>query len=405
MAALRKEIPSDIQFPSLYEHSGYLKPERWGTFTILSRGGSAGKVTSRTEKLHDLPMVLEEVTRDRSHDYWITQASFKGFNRRKVSLASIGTLFVDLDYYKISGFCHLSTSHMVSSVLRECEKMAIPEPSVIVDSGRGLQIKWFHEQLPKAALAKWDAMQRQLVTRFEHMGGDHHARDVSRVLRVVNSVHQETNNFVRLVYINNRFEVDEPVNYKFSELASAILPERLPSNDQIIDLGINAKPKKASVSKISAFNKTLTYDSLNWNRLCDLQNLINLRGGDVGDGLREPMAFYLCNFYGLRYYKDLATRPLDDWNELRSLCHEAAPHWTGSKIRSKTGNMYELIRRMGRGETVEFNGKDYPPLYTPRNDTLVDVFQITPEEMTKMATIMSSGEKSRRNTLRMEKTR
>jgi hypothetical protein len=51
---------------------------------------------------------------------------------------------------------------------------------------------------------------------------------------------------------------------------------------------------------------------------------------------------------------------------------------------------------------VEYQGRTYPPLYTPRNQTLIELFRITPEEERRMKTIISSAEKVRR---RREKRR
>ena len=401
MAAIARQL--DFSFPAEFEVAGYLDDSRWGSFSVLIRHKGSKKAYQRSYKLCDLPEVLAMIKGDRTCDYWISQAVFRKFNRLKGNLASIGTAFVDLDYYTAKGFCGFGSDLMLDQVLRFCGNTGIPEPSVVIDSGRGLQVKWFHEPLPKVALPRWEALQRNLVNKFEHMGGDHHSRDVSRVLRIVNTVNQKNMRLCELIYVNNHFDIDEPVKYRFNELCQAVLPEKLPANDEIIK-----KVKPGTTGKVTSLSKWQTgfsRNSLNWTRMCDLQNLINIRGGDVGEGLREPMAFYLCNFFALRYYKDLATRPLDNWNEFRNLCLQAAPHWDNEKIKDKTSNLYELTRRMYRGETVEFNGKEYPPLYTPTNARLIEDFKITDDKLLKMKTIISKDEKRRRNTARKQEIR
>ena len=408
MAALAKQL--DFTFPAEFEVSSYLKSDRWGSFSLLSKKKGSKRAFQESFKLPELPEVLKMVTKQAKHrteyDRWITQASFRAFNRRKTQVASIGTCFVDLDYYNVPAYWSLQPYDMIEHILRHCESLGIPEPSAMIDSGRGIQIKWYHDQLPKKALARWDAVQRHLVNHFEHLGGDHNAKDVSRVLRVVNTVNQKSGITAEMIYVNNRFDIDEPVKYSFNELAAAVIPQKLPTDEQMLDLSDpDRKKKKASVSKINAFRLGFSVNSLNWTRLCDLQKLIRLRGGDVGEGMREPMAFYLCNFYALRYYKELGTRPLDDWNEFRGLCLEAAPHWCAQKIRDKTSNIYNLTRSMARGETVEFNGVEYPPLYTPKNVTLIELFQITDDELRQMATILSPDEKRRRDAKRKELNR
>lgn len=400
MAAIARQL--DFSFPAEFEVAGYLDDSRWGSFSVLIRNRGSKRAYQRSYKLNELPEVLAMIKGDRTCDYWISQAVFRKFNRLKGNLASIGTAFVDLDYYTTKGFIHLGPEWMLNEVLRYCDEINIPQPSVVIDSGRGLQIKWFHEPLPKVALPRWEALQRNLVNKFEHMGGDHHARDVSRVLRVVESYNQKNMRQCELIYVNNRFDVDEPVKHKFNDLCKAVIPERLPANDEIKKVRPEGKGK---VTNLTQWQTGFSRNTLNWTRMCDLQNLIDLRGGDVGDGMREPMAFYLCNFFALRYYKDIGSRPLDNWNELRSLALQAAPHWDNDRIKDKTSNLYELTRRMYRGETVEYNGKEYPPLYTPTNQTLIDLFSITDDELLKMKTIISPDEKRRRNTVKKQEVR
>ena len=402
MATLAKQTLFD--FPAEFETAGYLDESRWGTFSVLRKPKGSSKAYQRSYKLCDLLYVLEQAQKDKTADYWISQGVFSKFNRLKTNLASIATAFVDIDYYHTK-YIHLDPVSIITKLLRRCDELGIPEPSIIVGSGRGLQAKWFHENLPKNALARWDTMQRHLVNSFEELGGDPHARDASRVLRVVNTLNQKNLEPVKVLYVNNRFEIDEPVRYKFNDLCRAVIPEKLPANDEILKEVDPGKKQKGSVSKLSAWQRGFCLNSLNWTRMCDLQNLIKLRGGDVGDGLREPMAFYLCNFYALRYYKDLSVRPLDNWNEFRNLSLEAAPHWDAEKIRDKTSNLYELTRRMARGETVEYGDKEYPPLYTPTNETLIDLFKITEVELLQMRTIISPDEKRRRDTARKQTER
>ena len=46
---------------------------------------------------------------------------------------------------------------------------------------------------------------------------------------------------------------------------------------------------------------------------------------------------------------------------------------------------------------MEFNGKQYPPLYTPRNSTLMELFDITDDEVTRLKTIITKEEAQARH--------
>ena len=64
------------------------------------------------------------------------------------------------------------------------------------------------------------------------------------------------------------------------------------------------------------------------------------------------------------------------------------------------GSMSTLLRRSDahhRGETVRFARRDWSPVYTPRNDTLINILRITDDEQRRMRTIISADEKKRRN--------
>ncbi len=376
------------------ETGNYLDSRKWGWFTTYTRpvGSSHGKQTSYP--LNQLPQVLNLISQDRrDRDWWISQAVFTKPNRRKVNLAHVGVAFVDLDYYRFPGLACLCNTEILDRVCQHSEDAGIPLPSIVIDSGKGLQIKWLHEPLPRKALPRWEAMQRQLVKVFLQLGADANARDISRVLRIIHTFNQKNGRRVEVIWVNNDYDVLTPTNYAFNDLAEQILPP-LPEKSN--------RRRKASVRSFQPVSG-FTLNSLNWTRLCDLQKLIELRGGDMGDGLREPMAFWLCNFFALRYCKELAMKPLDEWNEFRQLCLQAAPHWDSGKIMDKTSNLYRLTRSAAKGETVEFNGKEYSPLYTPTNQYLIDAFQIEPEEERQLSTIHSGEEKSRRKSERNKK--
>ena len=58
--------------------------------------------------------------------------------------------------------------------------------------------------------------------------------------------------------------------------------------------------------------------------------------------------------------------------------------------------VYAKMKDYLAGKTVEFNGRTYPALYTPTNDTLINVFGITNEEQKELKTIIDGTEHRRR---------
>lgn len=67
----------------------------------------------------------------------------------------------------------MTPEQMAASFNRFCERFGVPRPSLIVYSGRGLQCKWLYDKpIPRKALPRWDAVQRELVQKFAQYGTD-----------------------------------------------------------------------------------------------------------------------------------------------------------------------------------------------------------------------------------------
>ncbi len=212
------------------ETGNYLDAQKWGWFTTLHRERGKSKAHQKAYPLRDLPQVLTLVGQDRRDvDWWISQAVFTKPNRRKVNLAHVGVAFVDLDYYRFPGLACLPESEILDRVGLHCEQTGIPLPSLIIDSGKGLQIKWFHEPLPRQALPRWDALQKGLVKSFEPLGADANARDISRVLRIVRTTNQKTGRQARVIWVNTDYDILDPKQYTFNGLVEQVLPP-LPKN-------------------------------------------------------------------------------------------------------------------------------------------------------------------------------
>lgn len=396
----------DYEISSLCETANYLDASRWGYYSLCCQPKQHSKefrgAFQRSYPLFTLPEILKQAGNDKHGDYWITQAVFSQKNRRKANFAHVGVAFVDLDYYKVRKLADLPPEAVLELVLKRCQDWNIPLPSLVVDSGQGLQVKWFHEKLPKCALPRWEYLQAWLNQILLDLGADTGAKDISRILRVVQTVNQKNGGVVRVLWQQNTAFTQDP--YSFNELIESVYQAHIVHCRPVFTTALKTSKGKKLKAKVLEFDsrKPFSEDNLNWTRLCDLQRLNELRGGDMGDGLREPMAFYQCNFFALRYSHELALNPLDNWHEFYSLCRQVAPHWDNAKIRAKTSNLYQLTRDDADGKTVEFMGKEYRPLFTPKNNYLIDLFGITDDEQRKLKTIISKQEKQRRKDLHQQ---
>ena len=155
-----------------------------------------------------------------------------------------------------------------------------------------------------------------LVERLKDLGADPQAKDASRVLRLVQTVNSKNGKICHVVHMTEK--AGKPIAYDFDYLCEILLPF---TRDQIAQMRLE---------RASAQTKRST------NR-----NLKVLAGGETG---------LLRRFSG----RQLA------WHRLEGL-----------------RTLADLRGGYKAGERIEFNGKLYPALYTPKNDTLINQFGIT----------------------------
>ena len=147
----------------LFEPGEYLQPSgRPGYFSVLAK--PSGRVRQDSYELQHLPTVIEALNPD--SDAWITQAVFKEANRRAVNLRDVGVLFVDLDTYRCTGLAGKTPEEQVALLLMFCGQEGLPEPSIVLFSGRGLQVKWLlSEAVEPVALFEWNYQLMNLGTQ------------------------------------------------------------------------------------------------------------------------------------------------------------------------------------------------------------------------------------------------
>jgi len=349
-------------------------PNRGGFFSILVQGETRKYQSSH--KLSDMHRVLGLVNPTR--DTWISQAEFMAPNRRVVNLARIGLLFADLDTYRLPWALGRSPEALAQSALYLCLEEGVPPPSILVFSGRGLQAKWLlNRPVPRQALPRWNACQRHLIDRLKVIGADVAAKDASRVLRLVETVNSRSGEICRVVHLESG-EDGHPLRYDFEDLAEALLPVAR------ITLEEQRKARKLKVlnggkkSNLRAFSGR----QLAWDRLEDLRRLAVMRGG-VKEGERMTHLFWQINFMLLSG----VTNSFQMFHEARALARQIAPGWVGHRTQ-ELSTLYLKAKQFEAGERVEFLGKKLPPLYTPRNQTLIDLFHITDDEQKVMRTLI-----------------
>jgi hypothetical protein len=381
-------------------------------------------------------------------DTYFSQSSFILKNRQAVNLANLGCSFVDIDCYNID---QASTDEFVSRLVDRATFMGIPAPSYIIASGRGLYLKWLYKApLSAANLNPWKALQATLVNLYKSLGADMAARDSARVLRLVGTVNSKSQSPVKPVWCSGiRYDFQDLLNCALladvpdmllcesrdkdsaaeliemdaslseDERAALILTQKAASKSkadearQVRQLKrlemLKNMPAKAledlndqqsgCLTQLSQYSRSrepimlrhMTKESLNWSRFIDLRDLAIARGG-LHRGKRDLTLFWMCNF--------LAQSKILDPSNFESEVHELVKCFPGQDFRpleeQSLSSLYRRLEKSAKGEKISFNGREYSCLYTPSNDTLINLFEITSDEQRGLNTIIDSREKCMR---------
>ena len=284
---------------------------------------------------------------------YITLNTFYKPCRRLECIKELNFVYIDLDYYK--------TKYTKEQVIMNLESnyfnKIIPATNYILDSGRGLALIWLINKVPSQALPLWKAIEEYLYNQLKEFGADRQALDATRILRVPGSINSKSKTVVSII--------DEyDYIYDLREIQKEFLPE--------------LKPKEKKKGRSKKINYIYRERSLYYARIQDITKLCELREYDL-KGHREIILFlyryYLCSF------TEDVQKALEDVLELNSMF-----------IAPLKEN--EVIRATRSAEKCYL---DKNKEYKYKNETLIDLLEITEYEETQMSIIISKGEYKRRD--------
>ena len=396
----------------------YHDAERSGYIALLEQRGN--RVHQQMATISSLAEHIQK--RAGARDCWISQGEFFKPDRKVVNLARMQVAFVDLDTYKTARFENIQLEAQLGQLLTFCYDKQIPEPSLIIFSGRGLQAKWlFSAPVPAAALPRWAAVQRALNNLLSDFGADPQAMDASRVLRLDGTVSSRSGEIIRMVHravtptMGAERLASGAVAYDFDTLAETLL--HLQRDELAAEVAERtagkahdalAKAKRevlranlvlipGGLEQSSSTNsRPLIPSQLAWDRIGDLRTLAKIRGHDGGlpPGQRNLFVFLSACFLAQAHLvRNL--RP-----EIDALANEFSPDWSESEIASCVTSVVARAKAAARGEKVLFKGMQVDARYRFSNTTLVATLKVTDSEALELRTILSANEARRRNTQR-----
>ena len=289
----------------------------------------------------------------KGENIYITLNTFFKPYRRLECIKELNALFIDLDYYKTK----FTKEQIIMNLEENYFNKIIPATNYILDSGRGLALVWLINKVPSKALPLWKAIEEYLYNQLKKFGADRQALDATRILRVPGSINSKSKTVVSII--------DEyDYIYGLREIQKEFLPELKPTEKK------KGRPKK--------INYIYRERSLYYARIQDITKLCELREYNLR-GHREIILFlyryYLCSF------TEDVQKALEDVLELNSMFK--------SPLKEN-----EVIRATRSAEKCYL---DKNKEYKYKNDTLIELLEITEAEEIEMTTIISNREYKRRH--------
>lgn len=319
-------------------------------------------------------------------NYYISICSYYKPWRAPENVRQIRTLYADLDYHNYRPELIDSAIERLIDHLQYGLDDRLPVPSMIIHTGRGLQLYWLLEHLPKQGLPLWQVVQNTivdaLIEELKPFGVTvDPLTDITRLLRLPGTYNTKSETIARIVANNTKiFRLDEIIADYFPEL-------------QVVRKPNNKKRKKQYSQEEFKLKNFYNLHRLHFTRLRDLVKLLELRKGRINsDECRRRMVF-LYRYWSCCFTGD-PEKALEDTLEFNKMFTKPlSPKVVESNTRSAEQAYYKWLS----GEMVMYAGKPQRMGYNYRNSTLIKWLGITPEEQREMETIIGTKEKYRRN--------
>ncbi|EJW13753.1 replication protein [Paenibacillus alvei] len=307
-------------------------------------------------------------------DVYFSQNTFYKPSRRVENVRQLRALYVDVDCYLLN----YTPDWVIGKMELELFGESVPEPNLIIYSGRGFVVVWLLNPIPAKALPLWQSVERHFASQFSFVGADSKATDASRILRVAGTVNSKSGAEVTVQYRHAH-------RYELRQLQHDYLPE------------ITKKSKGRPRKIVQLFNIHKLYHA----RLLDLVKLLELRQNDLNQ-CRELFCF-LYRYWSCCFLND-ESEALQKVLELNSSFVRPLSEREVVRATQSAERAYHLKNDKKANELAIERG--YPGAgYNVRNETIIEWLAITPEEQQHLSTIISKKEKQRRNTLYQRKKR
>ncbi len=314
-------------------------------------------------------------------DVFITPNSTYNGRRDSKNIRQFRALYIDLDYNAYS------FNQLVYEMWELVLDKKIPEPTMVVASGRGAHVYWRIKHAPYQALSTWQELEDHLYKQLKHLGADKKATDAARVLRLPDTINSRNNAECKVMILNDK------VTYSMYDLREEYLKWKPKAFKEIeVENKVNNKKIK---SKVLQFFTSYT---LHIARAEDILTLCKLRKYKV-TGYRNMILHCYAYWVGVTVRE--SSKLTEVVNELNnSFTEPLKQNEVDAILRCVPKAIdkfldYEQGLRSGKVKRVSKGMKDKGG-YWYKNETLIERLNITREDQKELKTIINEKEKYRR---------
>lgn len=341
MAAAAQRIHADLRTPA--DHFLALVTQQRNDHLLWARGRKQSD--GREWYKLNAEVAVQELSRYTNEpDIFITPNEFYGWRLVRL-LAGLNAFFVDIDVHGGQADPVATAMQALSTI----ESARLPQPNMIVYTGRGAHLYWLFSRTPKHALPRWQLVQKTLA---QLVAGDKQAIDVTRILRVVGTTNPQAPKARRLVTA----EVLNPERYDFDWLCDQIV--QLP-RAEIRDLrAARAKKGARSGEDAGERQKSGSIYTVWYHRYQDMIRICDAYWfGGVPPGKRDFVLFHMAN--ALSWF----TRSEALYDEILAVARHHIQSFTEPEIRSYTTSVVKRALDAAAGKRYEWNGQYVDPRY------------------------------------------
>ena len=301
----------------------------------------------------------------------------------------------------------------IAEVIAKLVFIGVPLPSYVMSSGRGYNMIWLTDYsnigkfMRQSRVNQWNKRQRALLDCFDaiNVKYDESVKDVTRIFRFSSSINSKSGETVRPLYVQGDYNA--PYYYGVSEFMSSC-SQALSTPDPVdpvieAPFGITIPTDYDEVIEIEPALKIPVVDNAvsqdkpkqprsknaksirSWGYVVrdDLMKLVEHRYGDtIHEGLQDQITFIatavMIGSLDLRNVSaDMQIYNNDQIRETFEMFHKHTD-WDETALYSK---MQSAISRYQRALVGERNNDGHDPRYKYKASTIVELLNITTEEM------------------------